>query len=123
MNTDGNLAALHQYEREQDALEAAGLNIEALQLSLSIDLFEAYVTKNHAVIDEVNDSLTDSDVIDNLIDKLREAVTEECKRPEMGRGCLLYSAYEKVVDEVCRDIAGRYTTGGEIEAARKEFEL
>ncbi len=123
MNTDGNLAALRQYEREQDALEAADLNIEALQLSLAIDLFEAYATKNYAVIDEVNDSLTDTDVTDNLINKLREAATKECKRPKMGRGCLLYSAYEKVVDLVCRDIAQRYTTEGEIEAAREGFEL
>lgn len=121
MNTDGNLAALHQYERDQDALESAGLIIEALQLSLAIDLFEAYVTKNYAVIDEVNDSLTDTDTTDNLINKLREAATEECKRPKTARGCLLYSAYEKVVDSVCRDIAGRYTTESEIEAARKEY--
>lgn len=121
MNTDGNLAALHQYERDQDALESADLKIEVMQHNLAIDLWEAYVTKNYAVIDEVNDSLTDSDVIDNLIDKMREAVTEECKWPKMGRGCLLYSAYEKVVDEVCRDIAGRYTDEDEIERFRREF--
>ncbi len=80
MNTDGNLSALRQYEQDQDEAESADLNIEALQLSLAIDLWEAYVTKNYAVIDEVNDSLTDTDTTDNLINKLREAATEECKR-------------------------------------------
>ncbi len=120
---DANTASLNAYQREQDEAEAADLNIESLQLSLAIDLFEAYVTKNYAVIDEVNDSLTNTDTTDNLINKLREAVTEECKRPKMGRGCLLYSAYEKVVDAVCRDIAGRYETEGEIDAAREGFGL
>lgn len=96
-------------------------SVERMRRELAIDLWEAYVTGNHAVIDEVNDSLLDTDTTDNLINKLREASTEECQRPKMGRGCLMYSAYEKVIDAVCRDIAGRYTTEGEIEDARRAF--
>lgn len=123
MNTDGNLAALNAYLREQDAIYEGDAKLESMIQDLAIDMYEAYVTGNHSVIDEVDGRLTDTDVTDNLISKLREAATEECKRPKMGRGCLLYSAYEKVIDAVCRDIAGRYTTESQIEAARKEFEL
>lgn len=110
-------------DRTADEQEGADLNTEALRLQLAIDLFEGYVAKNYAVVDEVNAMLLDVDTTDNLINKLREAVTEECQRPKMGRGRLLYSAYEKVVDAVCKDIAGRYTTVDEFESAREEFGL
>lgn len=112
-----------QNDRTADEAAETDLNTEALRLQLAIDLFEGYVTKNYAVVDEVNALLLDADTTDNLINKLREAITEECQRPKMGRGCLMYSAYEGVVDAVCRDIAGRYTNVDEFEVAREEFEL
>lgn len=112
-----------QNDRTEDESAKADLNTEALRLQLAIDLWEGYVTKNYAVVDEVNALLMDTETTDNLINKLRQAVTEECKRPKMGRGCLMYSAYEKVIDAVCKDIAGRYTTVDEFEAAREGLGL
>lgn len=56
-NTDGNLAALRQYEREQDELERADAMLRDARQNLSDDLYEAYLQGNQEVIDEVVDGL------------------------------------------------------------------
>ena len=118
---DGNTAALNAYQKEQDALEAADLHLEAAQVETANDLFDGYFTKNYSVIDEVNDALLDTDTADNLINKLREAGTVECERPVMGRGCEVWPAYRNLIDAVCLEIAQRYETIGELERFRLDM--
>ena len=120
-DTDGNLAALRAHEREQDALEAADLELEAAQVETANDLFDGYFTKNYAVIDEVNDALLDTDTTDNLINKLREAGTAECQRPVMGRGCEVWPVYKNLIDAVCLEIAQRCKTMEELERFRLDM--
>jgi len=122
-NTDGNLAALNAYQREQDALEAADLELEAAQVETANDLYDAYFTNKQDVIDEVDDALTDTLTTGNLINKLREAGTVECQRPVMGRGCELWDAYRKLIDAVCLEIAQRCETMEELERFRLDFNL
>lgn len=118
--SDGNLAALNAYQREQDAIADGEIHLERLQQELADDMFDAYVTNNGAVIDEVNDALASDE---RMIVLMRKAMTKECQRPVMGRGCELYDTYWKLLDSVCLDIAKRCTTPDEFDKFRREFEL
>ena len=119
-NTDGNLAALNAYQREQDAIADGEEYLERLQQELADDMFDAYVTGNSNVIDEVDDALASDE---RKIVLMRKAMTKECQRPVMGRGCELYETYWKLLDSVCLDIAKRCTTPDEFDKFRREFEL
>lgn len=117
---DGNTASLNQYQRHQDALADGEQHLEFMQQALSDDLFDAYVTKNYAVIDEINDALYGEDTV---VDQMREAMTKECERPVMGRGCEMYSAYLKIISEECDKLAKRCKTPDEFDRFRREFGL
>ena len=114
-NTDGNLAALNAYQREQDALDEANRILEEAQQELADDLFDAYMSNNYSVIDEVDDSLTDTDTMDDLIKQLRDNWTTDCMA--------LRTAYMKVIGGTCEGIAGRCETLDEIEGFRRDFDL
>lgn len=118
---DGNTAALNAYQREQDAIADGEIHLERLQQELADDMFDAYVTGNHSVIDEVNDGLLEMQTMDNMIDQLRYAMAVECQRPVMGRGCEIYDAYMKIISSVCEDIAKKCTTPDEFDKFRREY--
>lgn len=109
---DGNLAALRAYEREQDALDAADMALDEARQEFSNDLFDAYFGKNYAAIDEVDDSLTDTDTMDNLLKKLRDNWTTD--------GMEFRTAYMKVVAETCDQIA---KGADDVDEFRREFGL
>ena len=119
MNTDGNLAALRAYERQQDAIAEGDAHLESLQQALADDLFDAYLTENHDVIGEVDDFLADYP----WPDRMRAAMTKECERPVMGRGCIAYKALETAISEACEHIAKVCTTPDEFDRFRREFGL
>ena len=100
-NTDGNLAALHAYEREQDALAYAEQAHEAAISELADDLFDAYITGDPDVIDEVDDWLRDYP----WTERVRAAMVKECELPVMGRGGFMYKAGQAAISEACEAIA------------------
>ena len=119
-NVDGNMSALNAYQREQDALADGDEHLERLQQELADDMFDAYVTGNSNVIDEVDDALASHDT---MIELMRKAMTKECQRPVMGRGCEVYDTYWKLLDSVCLDIAKRCSTPDEFDKFRVEYGL
>lgn len=107
-NTDGNLAALAAYEREQDALAAADEALEQAQADLSDGLFEAYFNgKEHAVL-EVNDQLTEEKYTDRLI---------ELNREYFNRPIEYHDQYRELIIEICDSIANGYNDIEDVERA------
>lgn len=102
IDTDGNLAALRGYEREQDRLEAQDEAERQARQDISDSLFDAYATGNSEVVDEVHARLED---FDSLLPRLQKAMQLECTRPVMGRGPEIYDALLKLVSEACDDMA------------------
>src|SRR5690554_2603845 len=100
-NTDGNLSALRAYEREQDALAAAEQAYEDAGSELADDLFDAYITGDQDVIDEVDDWLRDYP----WTERVRAAMAKECELPVMGRGGFMYKAGQAAISEACEAIA------------------
>src|SRR5690554_1419701 len=100
-NTDGNLAALRAYEREQDALAAADQAHEAAISELADDLFDAYILGDQDVIDEVDDWLRDYP----WTERVRAAMVKECELPVMGRGGFMYKMGQAAISEACEYVA------------------
>ena len=121
MNTDGNLAALNAWQRDQDAIEAGDLHLEKLQQELADDIYDAYITGNENAVNEVEDALTDAKTMANLLGRLRAAMEKESQRPVMGRGCEVYDTYWRLLDAVCLDIAKRSTTPEKMDQARRFY--
>jgi len=121
MNTDGNLAALNAWQREQDAIEAGDLHLEKLQQELADDIYDAYITGNENAVNEVEDALTDTKTMANLLGRLRAAMEKECRKPVGDRGTDLYDTTWKLLDAVCLDIAKRSTTPDELDQARRFY--
>lgn len=119
-NVDGNMITLNRYQREQDALADGEEYLENLQQELADDMFDAYVTGNSNVIDEVDDALASDE---RMITWMRKAMAKECQRPVMGRGCELYDTYWKLLDSVCLDIAKRCETPDQFDGFRVEYGL
>jgi hypothetical protein len=120
-NTDGNLAALNAWQREQDEIEAGELHLEKLQQELADDIYDAYITGSENAVNEVEDALTDTQTMGNLLGRLRAAMEKECQRPVMGRGGEVYDTYWRLLDAVCLDIAKRCTTPDELDQARRFY--
>lgn len=115
-NTDGNLAALDAYLREQDELDQQDAAIEEAQEELSHNLFNAYFDDNQDVVNEVEDSLLHTDdIIDAMLDALRSNFTEN--------GAALRTAYMKHVSDACTAIAQRFEDMGRIDDAYNHFKL
>ena len=72
---DGNLAALRQYEREQDKLDQQEAELNRARAALAEDMIEAYFSGNQAVIDWITDDLM-SDYYKAVEAALRQAVTD-----------------------------------------------
>lgn len=108
---------------EAEAADKADEAREQMQMELSGDLFDAYVLGNSDVIDEVDDSLTDTDTAENLLNKLRVAMGKECDKLPSKRGSDVHAAYQQVISAVCDDIASGYDTVDEVERFRREMGL
>jgi hypothetical protein len=102
-NTDGNLAALRAYEREQDALYEAEQAHEAAISELADDLFDAYILGDADVIDEVDDWLGDYP----WTERVRAAMVKECELRVMNRGGFMYKIGQAAISEACEAIAKR----------------
>ncbi len=100
-NTDRNLAALRAHEREQDALAAAEQAHEDAISELADDLFDAYITGDQDVIDEVDDYLRSYP----WTERVREAMFKECELPVMGRGGFMYKMGQRAISEACEYVA------------------
>lgn len=100
-NTDGNLAALRAYEREQDELYEADMALERAQNELADDLFDAYITGDQDVIDEVDDYLASYP----WTKRVRAAMVKECELPVMGRGGFMYKLGQQAISEACEYVA------------------
>ena len=107
-NTDGNLAALAAYEREQDALAAADEALEQAQAGLSDGLFEAYFNGKENAVLEVNDQLTEEQYPDRLI---------ELNREYFNRPIEYHDQYREMIIEICDQIANGYDDIEEVERA------
>ena len=113
-DTDGNLAALRQYEREQDALYEADEAFEELLGELSDELFEAYFEGNTGVVDEVNDAFTLTEF---------EGELEEICREYFNRPMKMHDEYREFIGRVCDAIAKRCDDLYDVEGYRREFKL
>ena len=113
---DGNLAALRDYEREQDALDDQDEALRVAQQELSNDLFDGYFEGNSACVDWVDETiLDDEDTTNNLLDKLR---AQYMKPPADLR-----AAYSLIIIDVCDNLAAQQLTHEDIESERHECGL
>lgn len=121
--TDGNLAALGGWQRVVDEAYEAERELEKAQHELADAMYDAYLSGNQDVIDEVDDSLTDEITWLQTLNIIREAMTTECERPVMVRGCVIYKAIERQLGNVCEAIAGRCDAMEKVEKFYGEFGL
>lgn len=120
-NTDGNLAALNQYQRQQDALAAGEETLEAMRRELADKLVEGYVEGIENVVDEFADAFTNERVVANLTARMQAAMKKEFAIPVMGRGRESYDTYLGFLDLIAGDISKRYSTPDEFDAAYRYF--
>ena len=116
MNTDGNLAALRAYEREQDALDDQDSALLAAQQELSNDLFDGYFTGNGACVDWVDETILDEeDTANNLLNKFRERYLKGAHG--------MRAEYSLIIIDVCDTLAAQQKTHEDIENERHECGL
>ena len=116
MNTDGNLAALRAYEREQDALDDQDNALLKAQQELSNDLFDGYFEGNSACVDWIDETiLDDEDTANNLLNKLRAQYPKPPADPRI--------AYKSAIGDVCDTLAAQQKTHEDIENERHECGL
>src|SRR5690554_6913807 len=86
---------------------------------LATDLFDAYITGDQDVIDEVDDWLRDYP----WTERVRAAMVKECELPVMGRGGFMYKMGQAAISEACEAIAKRCTTLEDVESYRHDFNI
>lgn len=118
-NTDGNLAALRTYEREQDALQAADDYRQRLRQDLADDLFDKYVEGDEDIIMEVDERLLEMD--EEMFFKLRRAMMKECRKPVSDRGSDIYEAYWKLIDAACLEMVDSVEDDDDAYRMRNEY--
>lgn len=96
-NTDGNLAALRQYERELDEAERADEALREAQDEAADALFDAYVTGNKEVVDEVDARLCEPEFDNCLADLCREYFNRPQKLHDEYRELIIRVA-DNIVD-------------------------
>ena len=112
---DGNMRALDEYQKQVDGASASEIELEEEQSDLSNDIFEGYFNKNYAVIDEIENRLTDEDMVNVLMKSLRDSLTIEGKD--------IRSQYVKVVSDVCDELAKEKKDLASIEKFREEYDV
>lgn len=117
--TCANTAILNSYQREQNAIADGEASLERLQQDLSDELYDAYLSVNSAVIDEVDDFLADYP----WADRMRAAMVKESAIPVMGRGGYAYKAVQDAFIEAVESIAKKQTTPDEFDRFRHDFGL
>lgn len=117
IDTDGNLAALRAYEREQDLQDQADRALEEAKQSLADDLFDAYHEDNQDVILEVEDFLMNEEHANTVLAALRNNLTRD--------GVALRTNYIKAVGQMLEDFVHNrgFDTLDEIEQFRSDFKL
>lgn len=116
--SDGNLHALAQYEREQDDLDAQDRMIEQAQADLADDLYDAYVEGKIEVVAEVDDNLTETDNTDELLERMRKAMLEECGTEVGKKGAILHKTYQHIISGACESIAERADSLDSVDSLR-----
>lgn len=113
---DGNTAAINRHLREQDQLAAQDQQLEEATEKLADDLFEAYFDDNQDVVDEVFDSIVNTDDwITPMLDGLRQNFTSD--------GYALRSCYRQYIAKACESIAERCDDMDKIESYYRAFKL
>lgn len=103
-----------EYEAASEAQDA----LEAVQLEFSNDFFDAYMTGNQHVINEVDDYLIDDE---DFFKMLRD--NYEPKSYVKDRGDKMHKAYMEFVGKVCDKIAEGYDSHDKLGDARNTFKL
>jgi len=100
-------------DRDADVAADSEARLTAQREQLADDLFDAYMSDNYTVIDEVDSRIqVDTDTVDNLLKKLRDNFT--------SNGMAMRSAYMKIVADVCETIANGYDN---VDQAFRDYEL
>ena len=117
IDTDGNTAALNQYQREQDSLDDQDEALRVAQQELSNDLFDGYFEGNGACADWIDEViLDDEDTANNLLDKMRA----QYLKPLAAN---MRTAYSIIIIDVCDSLAAQQKTHEDIEKERHECGL
>jgi hypothetical protein len=117
IDTDGNTAALNQYQREQDSLDDQDEALRVAQQELSNDLFDGYFEGNGACSDWIDELILDEeDTANNLLNKLR---AQYMKPPAAN----MRTAYSIIIIDVCDHLAAQQKTHEDIERKRYECGL
>ena len=117
IDTDGNTAALNQYQREQDSLDDQDEALRVAQQELSNDLFDGYFEGNSACVDWIDEViLDDEDTANNLLDKMRA----QYLKPLAAN---MRTAYSIIIIDVCDYLAAQQKTLEDIEKERHECGL
>ena len=100
-------------DRDADVAADSEARLTAQREQLADDLFDAYMSENYTVIDEVDARITaDTDSVENLLKKLRDNFT--------SNGMAMRSQYMKIVAEVCEAIASGYDN---VDQAFRDYDL
>ena len=117
IDTDGNTAALNQYQREQDSLDDQDEALRVAQQELSNDLFDGYFEGNGACADWINEViLDDEDTANNLLEKMRAQYLKPLAAD-------MRTAYSLIIIAVCDYLAAQQKTHEDIEKERHECGL
>ena len=117
IDTDGNTAALNQYQREQDSLDDQDEALRVAQQELSNDLFDGYFEGNGACVDWIDEViLDDEDTANNLLDKMRAQYLKPLAAD-------MRTAYSIIIIDVCDYLAAQQKTHEDIERERYECGL
>lgn len=118
-NTDGNLAALRQYEKEQDRLDSIDREVERLKGDMADSLFTEYHKGNpHVTVDVIDSMLETDEFAHDMLNQIRECYADEFADNRAQR---IKSLYEQYVSKACESIADRYDNIEDFDKAYKNF--
>ncbi len=103
---------------EYEVACAADEALEAAQLELSNNLFDAYMTGNDGVINEVDEFLVEDEDFFKILRK-----TYQPKSWTQDRGAEMHKAYMGYIGEVCDKISKQYDSHEALEKASITFKL
>jgi len=103
-NTDGNLASLRAYEREQDALADADQARDERRQEYADGLYDACLTGDREAMESMAEELQDGEPVAM---SLMAAMAKEAERPITRRGSIIHKAVQTLLSDACEAIAKR----------------
>jgi len=102
-NTDGNLAALNSYLREQDALDAQDEAERQERQEQADGMFDAYFEGDEEAVEELNDMIYSN--ADNQ-ERLLEILRRNFDPSPANDGKALQNEYREFIIEMCDEYHG-----------------